>query len=266
MIGVRLAMQFRPARFSLAAIAVSLAGCERSVEPPVVYSPQPTVVDLIQTLRNTDGTFQDVPFAEVIEASTGKRVIPFDPGAEVDREILDAIRRAMMRVLDRMNGPNSLTNNERRINECSAHFEESIRHFLNAEPGIECELPRTEVGNLQRAGYPDLRLVHEASGRVVYIDPKLVEQDALKSSLRTFYYTPAEETGKILDDGSHLLIGIEHDGNTGRWKFLRWHLVDLSSFKVRLKAEFQADNRDIYRPDLILETGDSAPKPGGAAR
>lgn len=253
-------MHLRPDRLSLFVIAAFLVACERAVEPPVVYSPEPTVVDLIQTLRNTDGTFQDIPFAEVIAASTGKRVLAFDPGGGAEQEIFDAIRRAMDRVMERMNRPESLTNQQSRINECSAHFEESIRHFLNAEPGIECEPPRTQGGTLQRAGYPDLRLVHEATGRVVYLDPKLVEQDALKSSLRTFYYTPAEETGKILDDGSHLLIGIEHDGNTGRWKFLRWHLVDLGGLKVRLKAEFQADNRDIYRPESILESREAPAK------
>jgi hypothetical protein len=38
----------------------------------------------------------------------------------------------------------------------------------------------------------------------------------------------------------------------GRWNFTRWDLVDLARFKVRLKAEFQAGNRDIYRPEAIL--------------
>jgi hypothetical protein len=52
------------------------------------------------------------------------------------------------------------------------------------------------------------------------------------------------------------LVGIEHDGNTGKWKFLRWHLVDLADFKVTLKAEFQASNRDLYVPNLIIGEGE----------
>lgn len=254
-------MATRPTiRMLPALLALAFPGCERSPTPPVVYSPEPTVTDLIETLRSADGTFHDVPFSGIIRAATGREVIPLDPGSEVDREILEAIRAAMARVLERMNRPDSLTNQESRINECSGHFEEAIRHALNSEAGFSCELPRTREGNLQRPGYPDLRLVHEGSGRVIYLDPKLVEQGALGSGLRTFYYTPAEETGKVRDDAHHLLIGIEHDGRTGRWKFLRWHLVDLSRFKVRLKAEFQADNRDIYRPELILESGASTPR------
>jgi len=30
--------------------------------------------------------------------------------------------------------------------------------------------------------------------------------------------------------------------------------VDLSKFKVRLKAEFQGSNRDMYRPEAIVAT------------
>ena len=125
-------------------------------------------------------------------------------------------------------------------------------------PELECDYPRTSEGNLQRAGYPDLMIRHSESGRVIYLDPKLVADGSMDSSLRTFYFTPRTETNKVLHDAHHLLIGIEHDGNTGNWKFLRWHLVDLTRFRVTLKAEFQANNKDIYRPELILQSGESA--------
>jgi len=36
------------------------------------------------------------------------------------------------------------------------------------------------------------------------------------------------------------------------WKFTRWDLVDLSQFQVKLKAEFQGSNRDMYRPEAIV--------------
>jgi hypothetical protein len=36
------------------------------------------------------------------------------------------------------------------------------------------------------------------------------------------------------------------------WKFTRWDVVDLSQFKVKLKAEFQGSNRDLYRPEAIV--------------
>lgn len=55
-------------------------------------------------------------------------------------------------------------------------------------------------------------------------------------------------------DAHHLLAGIEHDGRAGAWKFTGWKLVDLHEFNVRLKAEYQASNRDIYRQSLILRS------------
>lgn len=238
------------------ALALGLPTCDQVSEPPVVYSPDPTVEDLIQTVLTTDSQFRDVEFATVIESATGTTVLPVDPGSPVDAEILAGIRRALEQTLERMNRPDSITSQESRINECSAHFEEALLHFIDAQPGLECALPRTAEGNLQRAGYPDLRILHPSSGRVAYLDPKLVKAGSLDSSLRTFYFTPRAETGKVREDAHHLLVGIEHDGNTGQWKFLRWHLVDLSGFRVSLKAEFQADNRDIYRQDLILESTD----------
>jgi len=36
------------------------------------------------------------------------------------------------------------------------------------------------------------------------------------------------------------------------WKFTRWDLVDLAQFKLKLKAEFQGSNRDMYRPEAIV--------------
>jgi hypothetical protein len=62
-------------------------------------------------------------------------------------------------------------------------------------------------------------------------------------------------TYQVRHDAVHLLVGFEHEPKSaGRWNFTRWDLVDLAHFKVRLKAEFQGSNRDIYRPEAILAT------------
>lgn len=61
------------------------------------------------------------------------------------------------------------------------------------------------------------------------------------------------------NDAVHFVIGFEHtpretasgSPNTAL-KFTRWDLVDLSRFAVRLKAEFQGSNRDMYRPEGIV--------------
>ena len=109
-----------------------------------------------------------------------------------------------------------------------------------------CDIPPTRAGDRQRSGYPDLRIIDQQSKLVFYLDPKLVEQGSAESTFRTFYFEPKNETLKITDDAIHLLVGIEHDGKDGLWTFTGWRLVDLSQLRVRLKAEFQAGNAELY--------------------
>lgn len=239
------------------AFGCALASCERAAPPQVVIEQEPSVEALVTTVLNGGGTFRDVPFASLVEISTGKQVLPMTPDDPVDAEILEGLDEAIGRVLVRMNAPDSVTHRESRINEVSAYFETALIEEIDRAPELECTYPRTAEGNLQRAGYPDLMIRHPESGRVVYLDPKLVQEGSLESDLRTFYFTPSVQTRKVLHDASHLLVGIEHDGNTGKWKYLRWHLVDLARFKVRLKAEFQASNEDLYRPELIIRKGEA---------
>lgn len=234
---------------------VFLAGCGRPEPVQVIIESEPSVESLVATVLNGGGTFSDVDFAALIETSTGNRVLPLNPGDPTDAEIIDGIDRAVREVVETLNQPGSPTHEQSRINEVSSYFEEGLLEVLNRDPEFECEPPRTAAGNLQRSGYPDLLVRHPASGRVIYLDPKLVAEGSLDSSLRTFYFTPRNETNKVLHDAHHVLVGIEHDGNTGKWKYLRWHLVDLTHFKVTLKAEFQASNRDLYRPELTLREG-----------
>jgi hypothetical protein len=248
-------------RITVTLVAVSLAffACDRGEVPQVVIEREPSVPALVTTVLNGGGTFRDVPFAELIETSTGKQVLPMSPEDPVDGEILGIIDEAMGKVLLRFNRDDSETYAASRINEVSSFFENALIEELDRAPELECKHPRTTAGNLQRAGYPDLMIRHLESGRVVYLDPKLVQEGSMNSSLRTFYFTPQTETNKVLHDANHLLVGIEHNGNTGKWRYLRWHLVDLSRFKVRLKAEFQASNEDLYRPELIIRTGTALP-------
>jgi hypothetical protein len=186
------------------------------------------------------------PFASVVEASSGKHVVPLDEESEVHRTVKAAIESALEKSLKTLSAENSPVRQLRRINEASRFFEDALHASINATPGLRCEVPPNRRGEAQRSGYPDLKITHAASGTVFYLDPKLVEQGSWNSTFRTFYFEPKAETLKINDDAVHLLCGIEHDGHDGEWKFIGWKLVDLSGLQVRLKAEFQASNADVY--------------------
>lgn len=201
---------------------------------------------LIRQLIAEDLGSRRFDFATVMHAASGKRVVPLDPARPAHRRVLDAIEASLSRATEILSQQDSPAHGQRRINEVSRHFEEALRRDLDATPGLSCDIPINRAGNQQRSGYPDLRIVDDATSEVFYLDPKLVENDSWDSSFRTFYFEPRNESLKITDDAVHLLAGIGHDGKSGAWTFGPWKIVDLSTITLRLKPEFQASNRDLY--------------------
>lgn len=213
------------------------------------------VRSLIPWLQAEDTELRGVPFAEIIQAATGRKVRAIDRNEETDARVLRALSQALDEVVRRMNEADAPIQNLARINEASSHFEDALREVLNASPGLSCDLPRTSENKVQRSGYPDLRLVDKATQRIYYLDPKLYAFGSRESSFRTFYFEPKVATNKVREDAVHLILGFEHEARkAGHWNFTRWDVVDLSGFKVRLKAEFQGSNRDMYRPEAIVAT------------
>lgn len=205
---------------------------------------------LVKSLLGERLSERSFDFSTVAEASSGKRVMPLT-NEPAHARVTAAINRALIETLMALNKEDSPVRQLRRINEASRFLEDGLLARLNATPGLRCEVPPTRAGVHQRFGYPDLRITDVPTGKVFYLDPKLVEQGSSDSTLRTFYFEPKDETLKITDDAVHLLAGIEHDGRDGQWTFTGWRLVDLSTLKVRLKAEFQASNADLYRKSAL---------------
>jgi len=205
---------------------------------------------LVRSLLAENLSSRRFSFATVAEANSGKRVLPLDD-SPAHRRVVAAIENAIAATISDLNRPDSPLRGIRRINEASRFFEDALQQRLDATPGLACDVPLTRDGKKQRSGYPDLKVTDLASGLVFYLDPKLVEQNSSASTFRTFYFEPKNETLKITRDAVHLLIGIEHDGVVGEWRFGGWRLVDLSKLSVRLKAEFQASNADLYRETVL---------------
>ncbi|MEY2563713.1 MAG: hypothetical protein QOH88_1906 [Verrucomicrobiota bacterium] len=217
--------------------------------------PASPVDTLIPWLLREDHDLRGIPFSEVIFSATGKRVLAIDPKSETDKRVITQIGAVLDEVMKRLNAPDSVIQKVPRINEVSSHFEDMLLELLNAAPGLSCDFPRTAEDRVQRSGYPDLRVLDRETKRVFYLDPKLYALGSRNSSFRTFYFEPKIATNKVRDDAVHLIVGFEHEPKSGAfWKFTRWDLVDLAHFKVRLKAEFQGSNHDIYRPEAIVAT------------
>jgi hypothetical protein len=210
-------------------------------------------VVLVKGLLNEELSDRWFSFGVVAEAVSGKKVIP-SKGRSSTGRVVAAIDQVMAEILPELSGEASPVRELRRINEASGYFEEAMLEALNKLEGVRCEVPVNREGKVQRSGYPDLKITDVATGDVFYLDPKLMEKGSIDSTLRTFYFEPKNHTLKITEDASHLLIGIEHDGNDGNWEFLGYRLVDLAFLQVRLKAEFQASNKNIYTERSVLET------------
>jgi len=222
-------------------------------------APKTPVDQLIPWLLNEDQQLRGVPFSELIFDTTGRKVLRFGANNAVDQRVAKAIGAACDETTRRLNAPNSEIQNIDRINEVSSHFEDILRKLLNGTPGLQCDFPLTADGKVQRSGYPDLHITDLESKRVFYLDPKLYAAGSRDSNFRTFYFEPKKSTNKVRDDAVHFVVGFEHAAReTGSgsphatWKFTRWDLVDLSRFTVKLKAEFQGSNRDMYRPEAIV--------------
>lgn len=204
--------------------------------------------ELIHWLLQDDRDLHDIPFPVVVHAVSGKSVLPIEP----QDPVLDRLADVFDQTLAAINDPAHPIHQTARINEASAHIEKEILTRLQAVPEWQAGIPLNEKNTGQRPGYPDIRL-DVGGGRIFYLDPKLYSEKTRDTTLRTFYFEPKKDTNKIRDDAVHLLIGWRHNEQAPPdRRFEHWEIIDLSHLRVRLKAEFQASNREIYIPEAIL--------------
>lgn len=209
---------------------------------------------LVHRLLDKDLGNRRFEFSTIVRATSGKEVIPLDRENKVHHRMLKHVETALTETIREQNQDNAPVRELRRINEASRFFEDGLMKRLNAINGLTCTSAPTVAGTSQRSGYPDLRLLDESSGTVFYLDPKLVQAGSERSTFRTFYFEPKTDTLKITDDAVHLILGIEHDGKAREWTFLGYRVTCLANLSVRLKAEFQASNADLYRDSTLSNT------------
>ncbi|GAA5120116.1 hypothetical protein JIN84_20855 [Luteolibacter yonseiensis] len=227
---------------------------------PAIPPPAPAKTDpdaaLVISLLGQNLSNRTFSFATVAEACSGKRVLPLTDDA-AHKRVTAAIEKALTATFEGSGREDSPVSKLHSADEISKFFEDNIHKHLNGIPGIKCDPPPARGAGHQRPDYPNLRIVDEESKIVFYLDPKPLPQGTADASSLTFHFEPKNETLKINEDAVHLLAGIEHEGKEGAWKFTGWRIVDLSKVKVRLKAEFQATNNDLYQKTELSLPGSS---------
>jgi hypothetical protein len=217
---------------------LQLVDCLASTNAPT----QSALADLIKPEKQ-------IPFKDVIEATTHYRVLNFDTNnlahVELEQKILKAAARAGERaVKDGLFAG--------RPNEAGNHMEPFVRSALQ-EAGLTARVPVNSAGDAQVTGYPDIEITGPTP---CYLELKTYNASTENTTQRSFYYSPSAHP-KVTRDALHFLLAyqlekVPHDGKTA-YIPLHWKLITLQDLKVDLKWEFNQSNRGLYgAPQSVL--------------
>lgn len=213
--------------------------------------------DYIKKLENTVSKFleplKDIPFPIAIKAISGHEVLAFNKNSQEDKELLKRLARALDIAINNAYKTGISTP---RPNEVGNHIESFVKDGLNSV-GIKAKIPLTSNGKHQSAGYPDV-FIKDIDGRATYLECKTYNQKSIDSSFRAFYFQPSKNS-KIICDARHLMVGFEivREKRNGKSVFapIHWKLYTLEKMLVQVKHEFNASNKEIYKPEALLAEG-----------
>ena len=199
-----------------------------------------------------------LPFPVVMEAMTGREIFPMTQGAG-DLALLSALADACAATTAESA---KLPYQANRPNDVSAQVEEKLQARLE-RAGVSVEMPRAASG--RGGGYPDRLLWH--AGEPTCLEVKVSREENIgKGSARNFFYQPTNNS-KIRHSARHLLAGFAiRERAEKSWILTGWKIADLFHLRVKLKPEYNADNLEIYRDELLLLEGDARGvkrRPGG---
>ena len=190
-----------------------------------------------------------LPFSVVVEAMTGHEIFPVDKFGR-DQNLLKAVADSCSAtVRESVSSPFQAN----RPNDVSVQVERKLQIHLE-KSGISVEMPRARSGR-GGGGYPDRLLWLDNAPS--YLEVKVSrEQNMHEGSARNFFYQPTENS-KIRHSARHLLAGFAlREATEKSWILTAWKIVDLFGLRVKLKPEYNADNLEIYRTEIILMEGD----------
>ena len=208
-----------------------------------------------KVIREILSAFEGVSFPVIVESSTGYKVLSIDKKRDADLiEDLSAIAR----IITNRYYKTPITRDTYILvigKKPKAFRPNEVGRVLEYEI---CNTPKNfkvilRIQPLKQVGYPDVKII-EKTGRISFVDIKATTRPDVGSP-RDFYYSPKKKTlEKINSDGFHLLLGfIIKETEPEKFITIGWKLVDLSKIKVSLKAEFNADNLEIYKPEAIIK-------------
>lgn len=185
---------------------------------------------------------KQIPFKEVIFATTHQRILDFDTNNAAHSELFARLSAAANAALTNARSAGLFS---ARVNEAGNHMESFVKAALK-EAGLTARTPVTTQGDAQTVGYPDVEILGAVP---CYLELKTYSATTVNTTQRSFYYSPSEKP-KVTHDALHLLLAyeLERTEANGRVSFLptHWKLVTLQDLEVDLKFEFNQSNRGLY--------------------
>lgn len=201
----------------------------------------PTAVALAELTKPA----KQIPFKDVVFATTQQRILDFDTNNAAHRELFQKLSAAANAALTNARAAGLFS---ARANEAGNHMESFVRAALK-EAGLIARTPVAASGRAQTTGYPDVEILSEVP---CYLELKTYSASTVSTTQRSFYYSPSENP-KVTRDALHLLLAYELEpserGNRTTFRPVRWKLLSLQDLEVDLKFEFNQSNRGLYGKD-----------------
>ena len=200
---------------------------------------------------------KDIPFNLVIEALTGKKVIPFDFKNQEDKELLEILKEVAVAGGKEINryGIES-----RRANEVGNYIEAFVKKAMQ-KYGLNPSTPTGATGKKKATGYPDIIFFFKRNP--YYLECKTYNLQNISTTQRSFYFSPSTDF-KVVYDTHHFILSYEmfSDGRRGDknvYKCKHYKILSLESLSLDVKYEFNSDNQRMYSGKngaTILDEGD----------
>ena len=214
--------------------------------------------DYIKQLEDTITKFmaplEGIPFPIAIKAISGHEVIPFDRGNKQDLGLLEKLCQAAD-----IAGKQAFQDGifRKRPNEVGNDIEPYVKEALK-RVGLQADTPLTQKQKRQTTGYPDIEVI-DSDSRVTYLECKTYNLANIGTTFRAFYFSPSKKSCKVTADARHLVMSfqIEIDQRKEHQAYVpvHWRIYSIDSMVVQVKHEFNASNRQMYRPETLLAEG-----------
>lgn len=202
------------------------------------------VQNLERIIKDMLTPLKGLPFNLVIEAMTGKKVLPFNVNKSEHLEVLNLLKKSALMAGLEINQHGILRS---RPNEVGNDIEPFVKKALN-HCGLKAETPSNLKGRKKSTGYPDIIFWYK--DKPYYLECKTYNNKNLETTQRSFYFSPSKDF-KIIYDAPHLVLSYElfsvgTKNGLNIYKCRYYKILSIEKLKVDVKYEFNSDNKRMY--------------------